>query len=250
MDIARYHDALERAAAMVSRGMRPCDAATLCEFGHGFRNEIPPVVHVYGLVCPYTLSIVYVGSSGSPWSRYLSHRNLFASAGMREIIERLDSRGIYLLLKMIGVCHDRERDEFENGWIRAVGKAGHPLRNRGITVDKSCVFPKVSGMEQDRMLTAAEAAKILNRTTRWVQQLASEGKIGEVFGNQWMFTRSEILHLKENRRKRGRPKLGREYKLRLGEDDLDLIKQAAEADGKKPAEWMREVLVRTAKRRL
>ena len=91
---------------------------------------------IYGLVCPETGSVRYVGKGADPQARFVSHRSESAAQGVRRWFSDLEAKGLQPALVLLERVADTESAfAAEREWIARFGRFGRLLNERPSVAD-------------------------------------------------------------------------------------------------------------------
>lgn len=136
-----YNAKVDRGVALIREGYsvtvaaREVGLSRAALYGHAKRNGVAErreqeEKYIYGLACPLSKQVYYVGSSSNPWTRYYAHVCSPTSALMTEWLGELDARGLKPELKVLAHVHTNNWLRIEREWIDRLAGEGHPLMNQ------------------------------------------------------------------------------------------------------------------------
>lgn len=100
-----------------------------------FRARVPrasdaDMVYIYGLVCPLSDQIVYVGAAKNPWRRFAQHLARPVSAAMAGWLSELENGHHKPQLLILSRTFSHDQADIERAWILKLAKRGCPLMNK------------------------------------------------------------------------------------------------------------------------
>ena len=126
---------------------------------------------IYGLYCPFTDNLHYVGQSSTGMTRPMQHLTEFTSQKIYEWVSELKFLGYKPIIKILEECNEDTINEREKFWIKKSKEEGCYLLNithnhtRNILLQKEYVFG-----DSDIMAIA----KIIRETRKDLNMLQEE----------------------------------------------------------------------------
>lgn len=140
-EYAEHREKIAHGLQLVRQGHHPKDAAKAIGITVGNMyskmrtagvtfNRGQREMYIYGLRCPVSRQVYYVGSSVNPWGRYYTHVSRSHNKRLRQWVRALKKQGNRPELQILARVFTDRWLEIELEWIHKLAAEGHPLMNR------------------------------------------------------------------------------------------------------------------------